>query len=291
MNAGFIGLGNMGQPMARNLLKAGHNLTVYNRTRRRAEDLEASGARIAERVADACQGDAVMTMLADDHAVEEVVLGSGGLLAALAPGTVHVSMSTISVALSRRLTESHAGAKRAYVSAPVFGRPEAAAAAKLIVVVAGPTTAIDRCRPLFDAVGRQTFVIGEDPPAANVVKLGGNFLIAAAVESLAEVSALVRKSGLDLKRFLEIMTTTMFAAPVYQGYGNIIADEKYEPAGFKVTLGLKDVRLMLAAAEAASVPMPIANVVHDHLLTALARGQQDLDWTVIARQAAENAGL
>ncbi len=291
MNAGFIGLGNMGQPMARNLLKAGHSLTVYNRSRRRAEELAAAGARVADGVGDACRGDVVMTMLADDRAVEEVVFGSGGLLAALAPETVHVSMSTISVALSRRLTEAHAQAKRAYVSAPVFGRPDAAGAAKLIVVVAGPPAAIDRCRPLFDAVGQQTFVVGEDPPAANVVKLAGNFLIASAVESLAEASALVRKSGLDAKRFLEIMTGTMFAAPVFKNYGNIIAEERYEPAGFKVALGLKDVRLMIAAAEAANVPMPVANVVRDHLLTAMARGQQELDWTVIARIAAENAGL
>lgn len=291
MNAGFIGLGNMGQPMARNLLKAGHSLTVYNRSRRRTEELEAAGARVADGVDDACRGDVVMTMLADDTAVEAVVFGSGGLLQALGPETVHVSMSTISVALSRRLTEAHAQAKRAYVSAPVFGRPDAAAAAKLVVVAAGPQAAIDRCRPLFDVVGQQTFVVGEDPPAANVVKLAGNFLIASAVESLAEVSALVRKSGLDAKRFLEIMTGTMFAAPVFKNYGNIIAEEKYEPAGFKVTLGLKDVRLVLAAAEAANVPMPVANVFHDHLLTAMARGQQELDWTVIALIAAENAGL
>ena len=291
MNAGFIGLGNMGQPMARNLLKAGHSLTVYNRSRRRAEELEAAGARVADGVDDACRGDVVMTMLADDPAVEAVVFGSGGLLQALGPETVHVSMSTISVALSQRLTEVHAQVKRAYVSAPVFGRPDAAAAAKLIVVAAGPQTAIDRCRPQFDVVGQQTFVVGEDPPAANVVKLAGNFLIASAVESLAEASALVRKSGLDAKRFLEIMTGTMFAAPVFKNYGNIIAEQRYEPAGFKVTLGLKDVRLVLAAAEAANVPMPVANVVHDHLLTAMARGQQELDWTVIARIAAENAGL
>jgi 3-hydroxyisobutyrate dehydrogenase-like beta-hydroxyacid dehydrogenase len=291
MNAGFIGLGNMGRGMARNLLKAGHTLTVYNRTRQRAEELQAEGARVGERVADACRGDVVMTMLADDPGVEHVVFGSDGLLAALGADTVHVSMSTISVALSRRLAETHAKASRVYVSAPVFGRPEAAAAATLAVVAAGPAEAIDRCRPLFAALGQQTFVVGEDAPAANVIKLGGNFLIASVVESLAEVFAFVRKSGIDPRRFLEIMTASMFAAPVYKNYGNIIVEERYDPAGFKVLLGLKDLRLVIAAAEAADVPMPIASVVRDHLLTAVARGQQDLDWTVVARAAAENAGL
>jgi 3-hydroxyisobutyrate dehydrogenase-like beta-hydroxyacid dehydrogenase len=291
MRVGFIGLGNMGQPMARHLLKAGHTVTVYNRSRRRAEELEAEGARVADRAAEACRGDVVMTMLADDHAVEEVVLGSDGVLAALAADKVHVSMSTISVALSRRLADAHTQAKRAYVSAPVFGRPDAAAAAKLFVVAAGPPQAINRCRPLFDAVGQQTFNVGEDAPAANVVKLAGNFLIASVVESLAEVFTFVRKSGVDPKQFFELMTGSIFTAPVYKNYGGIIVEEKYAPAGFKATLGLKDVRLAIAAAESVNVPLPIANIVRDHLLTAVARGQQDLDWTVVARIAAQNAGL
>jgi len=290
MNVGFIGLGNMGQPMARNLLKAGHHLLVYNRTRSRAEELLAEGARLAESARDACRGDVVITMLADDRAVEEVVTGAD-LVSNLAPNTVHVSMSTLSVALSRRLAEMHAQAGRAYVSAPVFGRPEAAAAAKLFIMAAGPAAAIDQCRPLFEALGQTTFVVGPDAPAANVVKLAGNFLIASLLESLGEAVALVRKSGVDPKRFLEIMTDSLFAAPVYKTYGSIIVQQRYQPAGFKVPLGLKDVRLILAAAEAAAVPMPIASLVRDRLLTAIAQGHPDLDWSVVARIAAENAGL
>ena len=290
MNVGFIGLGNMGQPMARNLLKAGHHLLVYNRTRSRAEELLAEGARLAESARDACRGDVVITMLADDRAVEEVVTGAD-LVSNLAPNTVHVSMSTLSVALSRRLAELHAQAGRAYVSAPVFGRPEAAAAAKLFIMAAGPAAAVDQCRPLFEALGQRTFVVGPDAPAANVVKLAGNFLIASLLESLGEAVALVRKSGVDPKRFLEIMTDSLFAAPVYKTYGSIIVQQRYQPAGFKVPLGLKDVRLILAAAEAAAVPMPIASLVRDRLLTAIAQGHQDLDWSVVARIAAENAGL
>jgi len=290
MNVGFIGLGNMGQPMARNLLKAGHHLLVYNRTRSRAEELLAEGARLAESARDACRGDVVITMLADDRAVEEVVTGAD-LVSNLAPNTVHVSMSTLSVALSRRLAEMHAQAGRAYVSAPVFGRPEAAAAAKLFIMAAGPAGAVDQCRPLFEGLGQRTFVGGPDAPAANVVKLAGNFLIASLLESLGEAVALVRKSGVDPKRFLEIMTDSLFAAPVYKTYGSIIVQQRYQPAGFKVPLGLKDVRLILAAAEAAAVPMPIASLVRDRLLTAIAQGHQDLDWSVVARIAAENAGL
>ena len=290
MNVGFIGLGNMGQPMARNLLKAGHHLLVYNRTRSRAEELLAEGARLAESARDACRGDVVITMLADDRAVEEVVTGAD-LVSNLAPNTVHVSMSTLSVALSRRLAELHAQAGRAYVSAPVFGRPEAAAAAKLFIVTAGPSEAIERCRPLFDALGQKTFVVGPDAPAANVVKLAGNFLIASVLESLGEALALIRKSGIDPARFLDFLTSSLFTAPVYKTYGAIIVQEKYHPPGFKAILGLKDVRLALAAAEAAAVPMPIASLVRDRLLTAIAQGHQDLDWSVVARIAAENAGL
>ena len=291
MNAGFIGLGNMGQPMARNLLKAGHNVTVYNRTRSRAEELRPEGARVAESAADACRGDALITMLADDRALEEIFFGAANLVSALGPNTVHISMSTISVALSRRLAETHAKAGQAYVSAPVFGRPDAAAAAKLFIVTAGASEAIERCRPLFDALGQKTFVLGPDAPAANVVKLAGNFLIASVLESLGEAVALVRKSGIDPARFLDFLTSSLFTAPVYKTYGAIIVQEKYHPPGFKAILGLKDVRLALAAAEAAAVPMPLASLVRDHLLTAIARGQGDLDWSVVARVSAENAGL
>jgi 3-hydroxyisobutyrate dehydrogenase-like beta-hydroxyacid dehydrogenase len=291
MNVGFIGLGRMGQPMVRNLLKAGHAVTVYNRTRSRAEELRSAGARIADSPSAACQSEFLMTILADDNAIEEIIFGKQNLIGQLPSNSVHICMSTISVAMARKLTEAHARAGNGYVSAPVFGRPEAAEAAKLFVVAAGPSQLIERCRPLFDAIGQKTFVAGEDPVAANVVKLAGNFMIASVLETLGEAFALLRKSGVDPALFLDIMTSTLFAAPVYKTYGNIIAHEQFEPAGFKVPLGLKDIRLVLAAAEAASAPMPIAGIVRDHLLTTIARGRQELDWSSVARVSAENAGL
>ena len=291
MDVGFIGLGHMGMSMARNLLRAGHRVTVYNRTRSKAEALAAEGAQIAERPCDACRGDAVITMLADDAAVEELALGPDGVLAALEPRTVHISMSTISVALSERLAARHGQAGRTYLAAPVFGRPEVAAAAKLFIVVAGPASAISLGQPLFDAMGQRTLVVSERQPDANLVKLSSNFLITSVIESLGEAFALVRKYGIDPHRFLEILTETLFSAPVYKTYGSIIADEKYEPAGFKLSLGLKDVRLALAEADRTVVPMPVASLIKDHLLAGVAQGQGDADWSTLARQAARNAGL
>jgi 3-hydroxyisobutyrate dehydrogenase-like beta-hydroxyacid dehydrogenase len=276
MNVGFIGLGNMGQAMARNLLKAGHAVTVYNRTRSRAEALQAEGAHIANTPVQACGGEVLITMLADDRAVEEVLFG-GDTLSALAPYAVHVSMSTLSVALSQRLQETHTQAGSAYVAAPVFGRPEAAAAAQLFIVAAGPREAIERLYPLFEAMGQRTFVVGEDAPAANLVKLTGNFLIASVIEGLGEAFALVRKWGINPSQYLEILTSTLFSAPVYKTYGSLIAQEKYAPAGFKLPLGLKDFNLALAAAETVAVPMPVASLIRDHFLTAIARGYQEFD--------------
>ena len=291
MNIGFIGLGSMGAGMAENLLKAGHTVTVYNRTRSRAEALAAKGAQLAPTPAEACRGDAVLTMVADDAALEAVTMGANGILASLQPGAVHVSMSTVSVALSARLEEAHTRAGSIYIAAPVFGRPEAAAAAKLFVVAAGPAAAIQRCQPLFDAMGQKTYVIGEGASAANVVKLSGNFMLAAAVESLGEALALVRKHGLDPAQFLELITGSIFTAPAYKTYGSIIVREAYQPAGFKMPLALKDVRLMLAAGEAAGVPLPLASLVRDHAIAAIARGYGEWDWSALGKIAAENAGL
>jgi 3-hydroxyisobutyrate dehydrogenase-like beta-hydroxyacid dehydrogenase len=210
MDVGFIGLGNMGTPMALNLIKSGHRVVVYNRTRGKAEALAAKGARIADRIADTCRGDALITMLSDDAAVEGVIFGSDGALASLGRDAVHISMSTISVALSERLAAAHARAGQGYVAAPVFGRPEAAAAAKLFIIAAGADATIARCSPLFYAMGQRTIVIGENPADANVTKLTGNFLIASVLESLGEAFALVRKSGIDSRRFLDSLTGTLF---------------------------------------------------------------------------------
>ena len=288
MNIGFVGLGQMGLPMARNLLKAGHALTVYNRTRSRAEQLVPEGARVADTPGGACRGDAVVTMLADDRALQEVM---PDIAARLAPATVHVSMSTIGAAMSRRLAELHAELGRCYIAAPVFGRPEAAVAQKLFVVAAGPRALVERCQPLFDAIGQKTFVVSENAPAANVIKLCGNFMIASILEILGEAVALARKSGVDAGSYLDVMTGTLFNAPVFKTYGGLIVQERYEPPGFKAALGLKDARLVLAAADDAAVPMPIANLVHDRLLTLVAQGRQDLDWSALALLSAEQAGL
>jgi 3-hydroxyisobutyrate dehydrogenase-like beta-hydroxyacid dehydrogenase len=291
MDVGFIGLGQMGQGIALNLVKAGHRVIVYNRTRAKTEALASAGAEIAESPADACRGAVLITSLAGDEALEAVIFGDGNGLSALGQGAVHISMSTISVALSDRLTEAHRKAGQAYVAAPVFGRPEAAAAAKLFVVAAGPEAQLARCQPLFDAIGLRTFVIGDKPSSANLVKLSGNFLLASVIECLGEAFALVRKGGIEPHAYLEILTNTLFSAPAYKTYGTIIADQKYEPAGFKMSLGLKDIRLALAAADALATPMPVASLVHDHFLAGVAQGKGDSDWSALARLAAVNAGL
>jgi 3-hydroxyisobutyrate dehydrogenase-like beta-hydroxyacid dehydrogenase len=291
MDVGFIGVGHMGQAMARNLLKSGFKVTVWDRTRSRAEDLREFGAMVADTPAAACSGEAVVTMLADDRAVEDVILGSGRVIRALGDDAVHVSMSTITVALSEELTEAHRAAGQHFVAAPVFGRPEAAAAAQLYIVAAGEPEPVDRCRPLFDAMGQKTFVPGGFPPAANLVKLGGNFLIASVIECLGEAIALMRKADVPPHRFLEILTESLFSAPVYKTYGRLILEEQYQPAGFSMPLALKDLRSVLAAAEAKAVPMPVASLIHDRFLTEVARGNGDLDWSALARLAAENAGL
>ena len=292
MKVGFIGLGNMGSAIARNLIKAGHDLTVYNRTRSRAEVFASLGARVAKTPLEAASdADALITMLADDAAVEGVIFAPGNSIEALAAGAVHISMSTISVGLSRRLAASHREKQQHYLAAPVFGRPEAAASAKLFVVAGGPAEQIERCRPLFDAIGQKTFLAGEEAHAANVIKLAGNFLITTVIESLGEAFAFGRKFGIDPHAFLDILTNSLFTAPVYRNYGNMIASDKFEPAGFKLPLGMKDNRLLLAAAEEVAVPLPMASLVRDRFVTALAQGLGESDWAAIARISYQNAGL
>jgi 3-hydroxyisobutyrate dehydrogenase-like beta-hydroxyacid dehydrogenase len=291
MEVALIGLGKMGSGIAKSLLRVGHRVTVYNRTRSRAEALRADGAIVAASAAEACRSDVVFTMVADDAALEGFVFGDSGILASLPQGAAHVSLSTISVALSDRLAAAHAKVGQGYLAAPVFGRPDAAEAGRLAVVVGGPEALVQKCRPLLEAIGPKLFVVGERPSMANVVKLSGNFLIATVLESLAEALAFARKSGVDAGALMEFLTATLFNAPVYKTYGELIVQGKHEPAGFALPLGLKDVRLVLQAAEAASVPMPLASVVRDRFITAIARGNQDKDWSVIGRVAAEDAGL
>jgi 3-hydroxyisobutyrate dehydrogenase-like beta-hydroxyacid dehydrogenase len=292
MRVAFIGLGMMGSGMARNLIKAGHTLVVFNRTRSRAQELAQLGVSVAANPGEAAaNAEVLITMLADDHALEDAILGPGRALQSLPAGSVHVSMSTISVAMSRRLQAAHRERHQHYVAAPVFGRPEAAEAAKLFIVAAGPTEQIQRCQVLFDVMGQKTFVLSEDAPAANLVKLTGNFLISTVIESMAEAVSLVRKSGVDPNKFLDVLTGSLFSAPIYKNYGGMIAANRFEPIGFKLPLGFKDNRLVLAAAEELAVPMPMANLIHDRFVTAIAQGMSEDDWSAIARISFQNAGL
>jgi 3-hydroxyisobutyrate dehydrogenase-like beta-hydroxyacid dehydrogenase len=291
MKVGLIGLGNMGSGMAANLLKAGHDVTVYNRTASKAKALLQQGAQSAAQVADACHGDAVITMLADDAALESVVFGDNGVIAGLRKNAIHISASTISIALSEKLTAAHAQAGQRFVAAPVFGRPEAAAAARLFVVAGGAPDALDACAPLFEAVGQRTFRVSDKPQAATLVKLSGNFLIASVIEALSEAMALVGKGGIDQHQYLELLTSTLFTAPVYKTYGGLIADKKFEPAGFAAPLAHKDIRLVLAASEALRAPMPLASLLQNRLLTLIARGGESLDWSAISQLAAEDSGV
>ncbi|HEX4164944.1 MAG TPA: NAD(P)-dependent oxidoreductase [Bryobacteraceae bacterium] len=291
MKIGFIGLGQMGSGMAANLVAAGHDLAVYNRSRQKAESFAKGKVRVAASPADAATGaEVVISMLADDHAVSEVVFGEQGLASALGKDAIHVSSSTISVALARRLTVEHGQRGQGFLSVPVFGRPEAAASAKLIIVMAGDERAIDKCKPVGDVLGRQTFVVGAEPWQANAVKVSGNFMIASMLETFGEAFAVMGKAGIERQKFLEIMTE-LFGSPVYKNYGTMMADQKFEPAGFALKLGLKDVKLAIEAAEGLQAPLPLASLLRDQLISALAHGQEKLDWSSLALVAARNAGL
>jgi 3-hydroxyisobutyrate dehydrogenase-like beta-hydroxyacid dehydrogenase len=291
MRIGFLGLGNMGRAMASNLVHAGHELIVYNRSRNAADALAKEGARVADTPAGAAVQEIVITMLADDHAVESIVFGEHGVLEGMQRGGLHVSMSTISPALSQRLSAAHQERGQQYVAAAVFGRPDAAAAAKLFIVAAGTKEALAKTAPVFELLGQRTFEVGERPESANFIKLFGNFLITCVLESLGEVFAVARKAEIDPNTVFEVLSGTLFGAPVYNNYGPRIIEERFSPAGFKMPLGLKDVRLMLQAAEGLSAPMPFANIVRDHFLSAIANGYGDLDWSALALVIAQNAGL
>ena len=271
MNVAFIGTGRMGAAMVRNLVAAGHKVTAHNRTREKAEGL---GAAVANTPAEACRGaEVVMSMLPDDRAVEAIVFGRDSI-----GGIPHISCSTISAVMARRLA---AHSPTAYLSAPVFGRPEAAEARKLLVVAAGPKELVAQFQTLFDAVGRQTFIAGAEAWQANAVKLCGNFMIASMIESFGEAYGTLEKAGVDAHLFLDVMSA-LFGSPVYANYGRIIADRKFEPAGFALQLGLKDVRLVLETALECMSAMPFASVMRDRLVDAAAHGQGEKDWSSVA---------
>jgi 3-hydroxyisobutyrate dehydrogenase-like beta-hydroxyacid dehydrogenase len=291
MNVGFIGLGRMGSGMATSLLKAGHAVTVFNRTAAKAEPLIAQGAKRAASIADACKNDVVFTMLANDAAVEDIVYGDRGVLASLGKGKVHVSSSTISVALVAELAEDHAAKRQKFVAAPVFGRPDAAAAGKIFVLAAGESDATSTVMPLLQAIGQKTFLVSETPEKALLVKLSGNFLVASVIEALGEAMALVGKGGVEKAQYLEILTSSLFDAPIYKTYGGLIVREAFESVGFAAPLGEKDIGLALAAAEELRVPMPFASTLRNRFLTLLANGGDRLDWSAIGGLASKDAGL
>ena len=288
MRIGFIGLGGMGQAIARRLLAAGHEVTVWNRSPQPAQALAAEGA-VAAAVTAAAAQPVVFSMLADDTALAEV-LHDRGALAAMPRDATHVNMATVAVATTQALAAEHAARGVGYVAAPVFGRPDAAAAGKLHVLAAGAPDALARVQPLLEAVGQRVWPFGEDPARASAVKLAGNFMLAAAIEAMAEASTLAQAHGVAPADFLGLMTQTLFASPVYQGYGALIAAQRYQPAGFRLRLGLKDVRLALQASDAAAVPMPVAAVLRDNFLDAIAHGAGEKDWAALAEVSARRAG-
>ncbi|WP_233841934.1 NAD(P)-dependent oxidoreductase [Dyella sp. 2HG41-7] len=290
MKVGFIGLGAMGAAMASNLVAAGYHVTVWNRSEAATEKLASLGAKVASTPDRAAQGDVLHSMLANDQAVREVFL-DGGLLDAMDPDTVHVNHATISVALARQLAEEHAKRGLAYVAAPVFGRPDVAAAGKLNMLLAGPHAAIEKVKPLLEKMAGKLWPLGDNPERANVVKLAGNFLIVSAIESLSEATVLTRAYGVNAADFIELMTSTLFASPVYQIYGRAIAEQRFTPPGFALPLGLKDVMLAQDAAFSERVPMPLAGVLRDSLLEALADGAEGMDLSALARASERRANL
>jgi 3-hydroxyisobutyrate dehydrogenase-like beta-hydroxyacid dehydrogenase len=279
MNVGFVGLGQMGRPMVERLKGAGHSLKVYNRTRSSAEVLPSSEAVLDSEV--------VITMLADDAAVRAVWLDSG-LARRLPAGAIHLNMATISMGVARELTRIHGNA---YVSAPVFGRPPVAAQGQLDIIAAGPKAALERCRPLFQVLGKQVFVVGEAPEKANAVKIARNFLLATVIESLGEAFALVRKCGVAPADFLNILANTSLGSPAYKNYGKMIVEQAWTPAQFAMPLGVKDVELALATAREAGVPLPSGEMIRKNLLEAIAAGRGEQDWAALAGKIARDAGL
>ncbi|WP_115526797.1 MULTISPECIES: NAD(P)-dependent oxidoreductase [Xanthomonas] len=289
MPIGFLGLGTMGLPMAHNLLRGGFEVSVWNRSPERAHTLRDAGATVVDAPVGAAHGPLLFSMLANDSAVRQTVL-DGGVLDALPAGSVHVNMATISVALAHELTALHAERGIAYVAAPVLGRVDVAEAGKLNILAAGDAAALARVQPMFDVLGQKTWHIGNAPEQANAVKLAANFCLASAIGAMAEASALARGHGVDATQFLGMLTTTLFAAPAYQGYGKLIMQRQYTPAGFTATLGRKDVDLAIQAGAYKQVPMPLGELLRASLDDAIAHGDGNADWAVLAEVSARRAG-
>ena len=292
MKVAFIGVGRMGQVMARRILAAGHDLGVYNRSPDKTRALAAEGARLLHSIAEAaCYGEAVYTMLSDDAALEDVAGQAGGLLQSLPEGGVHICAGTHSVGAIRKLDAAHASAGQVLVAAPMLGRPDVVVAGQAGVLTAGPQPVLDRLRPLFEAIGRRVFEAGAEPAAAAAIKIANNFVLGCAIEAMGEGFSLIRKHGVAPQVFFDVMTDGLFAASAYKSYGKIIVDESYDRVGQIAVLGLKDANLVLAAAEAAGVPLPSCNVWRDRLVGAIAHGDGDKDWAVMALEQARASGL
>lgn len=289
---GFIGLGSMGRPMANNLLAAGFDLRIYNRTPGKAVDLTASGARaVATPVEAVVPGGIVVTMVTNDAALEAVTLGVEGIASGLGSGGVHLSMSTVSPQLARRLADVHREHGSHYVAAPVLGRPAAAAAGKLFILLSGSAEAKERVASLLAVMGQATRDLGDDPTQGHVAKLAANFMILSLVEVYAEVLAFAEKNGIGRQDMARLFGDTILNAPLFHLYGELLARENYAPPGFRLALGLKDIELILATGALSRTPTPVADLVHNRLLTAVAKGRSELDVTALALGVSEDAGL
>jgi 3-hydroxyisobutyrate dehydrogenase-like beta-hydroxyacid dehydrogenase len=289
---GFIGLGHMGTPMAKNLLAAGYHLQVYNRTLSKTDEL-GQGITKCKTPAEAADGaSAVISILSEDEVVREAVLGEDGILKTLPKGALHISMSTISPDTAELLSVKHQQTGSTYLAAPVFGRPEAAAAKKLWICVSGSQPAKDAAKAILENLGQGIIDFGESAGGANVVKIAGNFMIMASLEMMAEAYTLAEKNGLDRAKVSEFFGSTLFNAPIFQNYGKVIANKNYQPVGFKSKLGYKDARLALKLSQQSEMPMPMVSAVHHRLLTAVAKGWGDTDWAEgIGRGVSEDAGV
>jgi 3-hydroxyisobutyrate dehydrogenase-like beta-hydroxyacid dehydrogenase len=292
LKVGFLGLGRMGQGMSKRILEAGHEVVVYDVIQAATKLLGDAGATVAASVGEACKGrDIVVTMLAEDYVVKEVVLGKGGVRDSLPAGSIHLAMGTYSIPTVRMIETEHNKAKQVLVAAPVLGRPDLAATGQLGIVAAGPEEALAKCEPLFQVMGRRTFQAGSKPEHANAIKLANNFVLGCALESMAEGFSFVRKFGVVPQAFYDVMTEGLFAAPAYKVYGKIMVDESYDKVGFTTLLGLKDFNLIMEAADLARVPLPSGNAFRDRLLSAIAHGEGEKDWAVVAREQGRSSGL
>jgi len=288
----FIGLGRMGQAMARRLLDAGHDLMLFNRTPKKVVELAELGAKVASSIAEAAaHAGVVITMLADDEALEQVTRGAGGLIESLPDGGTHIAMGTHHLDVIRSLTAAHMAAGQNLLAAPVLGRPAVVAAGSLGIIAAGPAVAIERAQPLFSAIGARTFIAGTDPVAASILKLTNNLVLACAIEAMGEAFSLVQKLGGDPETMRDVLVDGLFSCIAYTGYSRIIVDRQHDDVGFTASLALKDVSLALAAGETVGVPLPSAELCRDRLLSAIAHGDADRDWSVLALEQARASGL